>query len=48
MHPDCKFGVVRNGMTAFFQLTRGVLCYRNEECYLNEDPAKYEVEGYPA
>ena len=45
-HPDCSYGVVRNGLNALLQLTRVVKLWRNEECYLSGDPPKYVVEGY--
>lgn len=48
LHPDCKYAEVRNGLTAFLQLTWVVELWRNEECYLAGDPPKYIEQGYPA
>lgn len=45
-HPECKYGRVYNGMNWAFQMTRVVKLWRNEDCYLNDDPCKFEVEGY--
>lgn len=45
-HPDCSYADWDNGMTAFFELTIVVKLWRNEECYLANDPPKYTVEGY--
>lgn len=45
-HPECKYGRVYNGMNCMFQLTRVVKLWRNEDCYLNDDPCRHEVEGY--
>lgn len=47
-HPECGFGLVRPGLNCFFQRTRCVSLWRNEECYLAGDPSRAEVEGYPA
>ena len=47
-HPNCKYGEVRNGMTAFFQLTRVVLLWPDEHSMAVGNKPKYEVEGYPA
>ena len=46
-HPDCTYGTVRNGLTWNLQLTRVVELWRNEECYLNNDPPKHVVDSYP-
>lgn len=46
-HSDCSFGHIYNGMDWRFNMTRVVKLWRNEECYLNNDPEKYVVEGYP-
>lgn len=48
MHPECAFGRVENGLTAFFQMTRVVLLWRNEDCYLAGDPPRHTVQGYPS
>lgn len=45
-HPDCEHGEVRNGMNWRFDLTHVVALWRNDECYLNDEPPKYQVEGY--
>lgn len=47
-HPCCKYAEVRNGLSAMWNLTWVVLLWRNEECYLEGDPPKHTVEGYPA
>ena len=47
-HPECSFGQVVNGMNCFFEITRVVRLWRNEDCYLHDDPPRHEVEGYPA
>ncbi len=47
-NPDCTYGEVRNGLTAFFRVTRVVVLWRNEECYLEGDPPRRTVEGFPA
>jgi len=45
-HPDCKYADWDNGLTAFLELTIVVKLWRNEECFLHNDPPKYIVEGY--
>ena len=45
-HPDCSFGIVKDGLTAFLQLTRVVQLWRNEECYTAGDLPRHTVEGY--
>lgn len=47
-HPECDFGVVRNGMNGFFQITRVVLLWKNEQGYLDGYKPLFTVEGYPA
>jgi hypothetical protein len=47
-HPECSYGRIVNGMNCFFQLTRVVRLWRNEECANAGDPHRHEVEGYPA
>jgi len=50
-HPDCSFGVIYNGVGISFPprlfTTRVVKLWRNEECYLCNDPPKYTVDDYP-
>ena len=47
MHPDCSFGIVKDGVNAFLQMTRVVQLWRNEECYNADDPPRHTVQGYP-
>lgn len=46
-HPDCKYAEVYNGLTMFLETTWVVKLWRNEDCYLANDPPKYIEEGYP-
>lgn len=45
-HSDCEYALSTTGMRADFVLTVVVKLWRNLDCYLNDDPPKYEVEGY--
>lgn len=45
-YPDCKYANWDNGMNAYFQITIVVKLWRNEECYLANDPPRHVVEGY--
>ena len=45
-NPDCSFGIVKDGINAFLQLTRVVLLWRNEECYIAGDPPRHTIQGY--
>lgn len=47
-HEDCEYAEVYNGMSWNFQRTWVVKLWRNEECYLNEDPPKYIEDGFAA
>lgn len=44
--PDCKYADWDNGMSFPFHITIVVKMWRNEDCYLNDDPPKRVVEGY--
>jgi hypothetical protein len=45
-HPDCNHATWVNGLTFLLELTIVVHLWRNEECYLADDPPKYTIEGY--
>lgn len=47
MHPGMEFGVVRNGMNVFFQLTRVVQLWKDEQGYLDGYKPLATIEGYP-
>jgi len=47
-HPDCCYTTWDNGLNVFLQLTIVVKLWRNEECYLANDPPRYICEGYLA
>ena len=41
-HPDCKYTDWENGLAPItFALTYVIKLWRNEECYLANDPPKY-------
>lgn len=46
-HPECKYADIQNGMNFLLGITRVANLYRNEECYLEGDPPRHVVEGYP-
>jgi hypothetical protein len=45
-HPDCAYADWENGMNSNFRMTIVVMLWRNEECFINNDPPRHEVEGY--
>ncbi len=45
-HPDCSYADWQNGMMFPFVITVVVELWRNEECYLADDPPRHVVEGY--
>lgn len=45
-HPDCKYADWGNGMAFLFTPTIVVKLWRNEECFLADDPPKYIEDGY--
>lgn len=45
-HPDCSYARVEYGLDIFLRPTWGVNLWRNEECYIEEDPPKYIEQGY--
>jgi hypothetical protein len=45
-HSDCKHAEVYNGLNFLLQLTWVVKLWRNEECYLNDDPPRHVEQGY--
>ena len=46
-YPECKFARATNGINAMLGMTVVVELWRNEECYLADDPPRRIVEGYP-
>lgn len=47
-NPDCAYGEVRNGLTGFLRLTWVVELWRDESCYLADDPPRKVEQGYLA
>jgi hypothetical protein len=45
-HPECSYADWTNGLAFPFIPTYVVNLWRNEECYLNDDPPKHVCEGY--
>lgn len=44
-HPDCAYATAHNGLDCLFNPTWVVKLWRNEECYLADDPPRYTVQG---
>jgi hypothetical protein len=44
-HPDCSYGTAENGLDFLFNPTWVIKLWRNEECYLADDPPRYTVQG---
>lgn len=46
-HPECTFARVEYGLSAWLEITWVVNIWRNEECWLAQDPMKFVEQGYP-
>lgn len=46
-HPDCTHADWANGLGIFMNPTIVVKLWRNEECFLADDPPKHVSDGYP-
>jgi len=47
-HPECSYADWDNGLSIGLGLTIVVSLWRNVDCWMNEDPPRNVVEGYPA
>jgi len=45
-HPDCTFADWTPGLDCLLNSVIIVKLWRNEDCYLNDDPPKYKIGGY--